>query len=268
MVSSSRAPRPLLRLAVVGLAALLALTCSPSREARRSDDGDRRDDDRQSERGDRRRDGPDGAGDDGAAPGAGVPARDPSFRPETTLSVHLLDVGQGAATLLELPCAAILIDTGGELNDEFDARAAIKTQLEAFFARRTDLNRRLASLVISHHHIDHLRGVGSVFDVATVERVVDNGHAGDELVATELALIRRRVAEQGLPYHAVSVDELTRGGVTNDVIDAVACPDVDPKIRALWGGVSADPGWGSDNYGHSRFDNENNHSVVLRVDFG
>ncbi len=233
----------------------MSSTCTSSREARRDDDH-RDDNDRVV------------AADDVVVPGAGVPARDSSFRPETTLSVHLLDVGQGAATLLEFPCAAVLIDTGGELNDEFDARAAIKSQLEAFFARRTDLNRHLALLVISHPHIDHLRGIRSVLDVATVDRVIDNGHPGDELVAEELATLRRYVDERRAPYRAIAVNDMKRGGLVDDVVDPVACADVDPKIRALWGAVGTDPGWGTDNYGHDRFDNENNHSVVLRVDFG
>ena len=31
------------------------------------------------------------------------------------MRVHLIDVGQGAATLLEFSCGAILVDTGGEV---------------------------------------------------------------------------------------------------------------------------------------------------------
>ena len=36
------------------------------------------------------------------------------------MRAHFIDVGQGDATLLEFPCAAVLIDTGGEQNGEFD----------------------------------------------------------------------------------------------------------------------------------------------------
>jgi len=52
-------------------------------------------------------------------------------------------------------------------------------------------------------------------------------------------------------------------GLQNNVIDPVKCPGVDPKITALWGMVSSDPGWGQ-----GQFDNVNNHSIALRVDFG
>jgi competence protein ComEC len=259
---------PVLRLALVVAALLTLSTCASTGDARRDDDDDRRDDVGDGD-GVRSADGnTNDDEDEDAPPGAGVPARDPSFRPESTLSVHLLDVGQGAATLLEFPCAAVLIDTGGELNEDFDARVALKSQLETFFARRTDLNRRLALLVISHPHIDHLRGIKSLFETVTVERIIDNGHSGDELVAAEIGLMRRKIADEGIAYRAINNRDLKRGGIIDDVVDPVACPAVDPKIRALWGGVESDPGWGTDNYGHTRFENENNHSVVLRVDFG
>jgi hypothetical protein len=88
--------------------------------------------------------------DDDVDAGGGIPARPASLDPQRTLSIHLLDVGQGAATLLEFPCGAVLVDTGGELNASFDSRSALKAQLDAFFLRRTDLNRTLDSLIIWH----------------------------------------------------------------------------------------------------------------------
>jgi len=38
-------------------------------------------------------------------------------------------------------------------------------------------------------------------------------------------------------------------------------------ITALWGQVATDPGWG-EAYNKPRFTSQNNHCVVLRVDFG
>lgn len=31
-----------------------------------------------------------------------------------TMRVHFIDVGQGAATLIQFPCGSVLVDTGGE----------------------------------------------------------------------------------------------------------------------------------------------------------
>jgi competence protein ComEC len=43
----------------------------------------------------------------------------------------------------------------------------------------------------------------------------------------------------------------------------VACSPTDPKIRVLWGQVKSDEGWDPED-----FSNENNHSVVTRIDYG
>src|SRR5712691_11012070 len=51
-----------------------------------------------------------------------------------TMQVHFIDVGQGAATLIEFPCAAILVDTGGENNGDFDSNSELVTYLDEFFA--------------------------------------------------------------------------------------------------------------------------------------
>lgn len=37
--------------------------------------------------------------------------------PHSTMRVHFIDVGQGAATLFEFDDGAVLVDTGGEDND-------------------------------------------------------------------------------------------------------------------------------------------------------
>ena len=52
------------------------------------------------------------------------------------MRVHFIDVGQGDATLLEFPCAAILIDTGLETNTSYDGKEALKDYLGDFFSER------------------------------------------------------------------------------------------------------------------------------------
>src|SRR5258706_574037 len=81
--------------------------------------------------------------------------RDPA-RP--AMRVHLIDVGQGAATLVEFSCGAILIDTGGESNRYMDSTENLVNYLRAFFASRPDLDDTLALVVLTHPHIDHTRG--------------------------------------------------------------------------------------------------------------
>jgi len=62
-------------------------------------------------------------------------------------------------------------------------------------------------------------------------------------------------------------DEVTqlpkRNGLTDRDIDCIKCATCDPKIHVLSGQMATDPGWG-----HGAFDNANNQSLVIRVDFG
>ena len=92
-----------------------------------------------------------------------------------TMSVHFIDVGQGDATLLEFPCGAVLVDTGGEDSWGFDGGHAVTTYLSAFFQRRKDLARTLKSVILTHPHPDHTRGLAEVVTVFMVDHIVDNG---------------------------------------------------------------------------------------------
>lgn len=92
-----------------------------------------------------------------------------------SMRVHLIDVGQGAATLFEFSCGAILVDTGGESNKKFNSNERLMAYLEAFFKRRSDLNGTLDLLLITHPHIDHARGAKSVWEAYKVKNVVTDG---------------------------------------------------------------------------------------------
>jgi competence protein ComEC len=184
------------------------------------------------------------------------------------MRAHFIDVGQGDATLLEFPCGAALIDTGAELNSGFDGVEKLRGYLDAFFARRLDLDRTLDLLVLTHPHLDHTRGLGMILERYRVRAVVDNGNersSGGDHAAMLHEHVRRN---PDVLHRDVSLEDIPRGeGLHDDTIDPIRCPEVDPEIRALWGAVPVDPGWHETPWGRP-FDNENNHSVALRVDFG
>jgi competence protein ComEC len=199
----------------------------------------------------------------------------PAGAAEPEMRIHFIDVGQGAATLIEFPCGAMLVDTGGEDSDggSFHSTPALTAYLDAFFARRKDLGRTLDLLVLTHPHIDHIRGAPTVLDTYKVRGLVDNGQTPKLEEAIEvMSAVRAYTADHpDLPYLAVRTDEFPADGrpLTSPILDPFGrCKGVDPTVTALWGQVPSDPGWGEDDYGKARFDNENNHSVVTRVDFG
>lgn len=189
---------------------------------------------------------------------------------EPSMRVHFIDVGQADATLLEFPCAAVLVDTGAEENELFNGTEALTNYLDRFFTRRSDLHQTLALLVITHAHADHVHGIPAILKRYAVKNVVTNGNetsSGGELQAQLHRWVgKRQAAGEQLGYQVVRAEDVVpERGLTDPVIDPVDCPEagVDPRITALWGSVHKNPGWPPE-----IFEDENNHSIVLRVDFG
>ncbi len=195
----------------------------------------------------------------------------PGKRPADTndrnsMSLHAIDIGQGSATLLEFPCGAVLVDTGGEKNDKFDGVRSLINYLDTFFARRKDLNKTLDLLVITHPHIDHTRGLEAVLKAYTVRNVIDNGTHRDDLGGKPQIALHKWIAKQGKnvghrDIRAADVDGKT--GMTGPIIDPIhGCgrSAIDPSITALWGAETRE----LSSYG----ENPNLHSLALRIEFG
>lgn len=91
-----------------------------------------------------------------------------SAQPE--MVVHFLDVGQGDATLVEFPCAAILIATGGERSPSWpnparnDTNTLLVPWLRDFFAARSPLGARRTSLALMHPRPDYMCWVLNEFE--------------------------------------------------------------------------------------------------------
>ena len=196
----------------------------------------------------------------------GLPGQDAPV-PER-MRMHVIDVGQGAATLFEFPCAAILVDTGGESSGTFNSVKALEEYLDVFFARRVDLNRTLAAVYITHPHIDHTRGLPLIFQKYVVKQLITNGQprgtdgllleSGGETQENAEKLMKAKGA-----LRTVARSEVENGvGLTDAQIDPVACEGADPQIRIFWGGLKQNlEGWET-----KIFQNANNHSLVIRID--
>jgi len=179
--------------------------------------------------------------------------------------LHVIDIGQGLALMVEFPCGVILYDTGGEENAEYKGVPALTKYLDEFFARRPELEKTIDLLAISHPHIDHTRGIETVIERYNVKNVVDNGSSVPDLGGKPQVALHDWVAskDDAVPYYAVKRGDIKDlGGLTNGIIDPISSCErakTDPKISALWGGSDLPP-----ELGH----NSNNDSVVLRVDYG
>jgi competence protein ComEC len=181
----------------------------------------------------------------------------------TKMRVHLIDIGQGAATLVEFSCAAVLIDTGGEQHRRYDSSEHLVDYLRVFFKSRPDLDNTLALLVLTHPHIDHTRGAGIVLGEFGVQNLVTDGHITSSGGKQQRSAINTAKAKN-IPHQVVTVRGVPAGGLTSPIIDPVVCPDGDPDIRALWGAVEKSAvRWDS-----KTWENFNNHSVVVKITLG
>ncbi len=191
--------------------------------------------------------------------------------PADTMRVHFIDVGQGDATLLEFSCGVALVDTGGERWPAEDFRAArydssaiLYEYLDEFFRSRPDLGRRIDVLFLTHPHKDHTRGTYVVVDEFAPLNLVHNGQSsGSGIDGQNYARDYARRNDEEVSAWYVLEDGIPMTGLQNDTIDALDCAGGDPDFRVLWGQVRNSSGWSSSDYS-----DENNHSVVVRVDFG
>jgi len=156
------------------------------------------------------------------------------------------------------------------MNSDFSSRAALITYLETFFLERPDLHNRLASLILTHPHIDHTRSVRDVLLRYRPRNVVTNGMTTGSGRYGQIAANNYVDAADATPtpdddvgFRAVRVSDIPAGGLTDDVIDPVNCGSVDPDIRVLWGLVD-----GNTSLDAEALSNPNNNSVAVRVSIG
>jgi competence protein ComEC len=162
-------------------------------------------------------------------------------RPEGTLRVTTVDVGQGDATLVDFPDgSAWLIDAGGVVGSPVDpGRAAVLPLLRA--RRRAHLD----VVVLSHSHPDHFGGLPAVVSAVSVGEFWDSGQGEAEGAGPVYAELLRTVRARGT--RVVGPAELcgrprTVGGARVELL--APCPSFVPGRDA------------------------NDNSMVLRITFG
>lgn len=167
--------------------------------------------------------------------------------------MHFINVGQADSILVELPKAALLIDAGGE--DTVDGRDSdhLIGYLNQFFGRRTDLNRTIHTVIVSHPHLDHTRALMAVLNAFRVRNLIDGGDRVGSGIAP-LRSARTFVRNRGGAYQAVSDSAVGAEGFTNAALDALRADDADVDVRVL--------------SGSRRCANGNNDSLVVLVKYG
>lgn len=187
-----------------------------------------------------------------------------SLYAQPTMYAHCINVGQADATLIEFPCGAVLIDAGSQDESYTDS---LINYLNKFFLGRPDLNRTIDVVFITHNHIDHTQALKKVVETFNVVHYFDNGQLEGRGTANPVWIRKYSQSHNGIPaVKDISESEITslgrKSGLTSADIDPIHCDDCDPVIRVLSGRRDDNPGWSD-----KEFDNKNNHSLVIRIDF-
>ena len=169
------------------------------------------------------------------------------------MKAHFIDVGQAEAILLEFQTAAVLIDAGGEDTGTSRDRDHLLGYLDEFFERRSDLNRTLYSVIISHPHLDHTRLLVPVFTNFRVLNLVDGGGKGGSGIS-QVDSARKIAFERGTIYNVVTDRRMRARGYTTPMLRALRAADSEVDIRFLGG---SRPGC----------EDQNNNSVVTLVTY-
>lgn len=186
-----------------------------------------------------------------------------SLGQEHNMKVHVIDVGQGSAHLIEFECGVILYDVGSQ--DDNYTTALVK-YLSDFFARRTDLNNTLNTIIISHYHLDHVRALKAVLANFEVKSIIDNGVIGGSGKKYSEYLQEYLAKNQAVAYKNIFDSDIKRNNNEGLLMDLLNCGTTDSnlKFRFLSGGRLDKPS----HWSEREFKNQNSHSLVLRIDLG
>ena len=158
--------------------------------------------------------------------------------PQGTISIKMLDVGQGDAILIQTQEQTVLIDTS-----DVDERDKLRAQLAKAGVKKID------KVILTHPHADHIGGMEVLLDGSyEIGSIYDNGMPSTSKLY--LSYMKKAKA-RGIPHHALKAGDVLDfgGGAQFEVLS----PEESLVQKGQQKGYKHDP---------------NNESVVGRLTFG
>lgn len=158
------------------------------------------------------------------------------------LTVTFIDVGQGAAALIETPCkAVIMVDAGGEPSFRGDPGRVGDTILMPYF--RYKGVRKIDLAIITHPHEDHFGGFIPLIDGVFIDRFLISPAQGDSPYYFDLL---SQANEKGIDISEAEAGQIWQCG-DNLLLEIIAPP------QKLFNGTGSDL---------------NNNSIVFLLHYG
>lgn len=172
------------------------------------------------------------------------------------MRMHVINVGQAEAILLEFQKHAVLVDAGAEIvtkNDktkDYVYANNLKKYLKDFFARRVDLNNTFYGVINSHPHPDHANQFRRVIftEKYNVQNFIESGDNLDDFGYID----KEYLAKKGTTHY--NLDEITMGEV---------------NILAKWESELLEKSGVEIKFlnGYRKCNDENNFSLVMKVSY-
>ncbi|HVM45381.1 MAG TPA: MBL fold metallo-hydrolase, partial [Candidatus Thermoplasmatota archaeon] len=144
-----------------------------------------------------------------------------------TLRVHYVDVGQGDGVFWELPDGSLVVYDCGPPARDADANAMVRYARDVLGRAPGS---RIAALIASHGHLDHVGGCDELFETYEVETVFEAWYEGADAPAS----YRRFLA--AIEAEGARVRRLPELRVGDEIV---------PGATLLWPPSFAPGGWGA-----------------------